>query len=341
VSISESIHKPRLYFRVDAGSNVGLGHFIRSSALAKMLSESFYCVLVTYNLPEQLISDKQCAFDEVRILDFPDAKSLLTCIPAKSVIILDGYLFDNAYQTILKAQEHFLVSIDDIQNTHFVSDIVINHGVNIKAENYSCEPYTKLFIGLEYMLLREPFFAEMKVQRTIKHTNNLLVIPGGNDMKNISSSLLEHGINDHFEQVHFISGAGSPTFNNINSLAAKCSNVTVYQNLSSEELINIANSCDICIATASGIAYELSCIGIGLVLCKIVDNQQHIFDFFIDNKLASGCEFTNEADIIELLRLTYLLKNDTLTIKKQVENQKQFFSSSSQKNLLGIFKAIA
>jgi UDP-2,4-diacetamido-2,4,6-trideoxy-beta-L-altropyranose hydrolase len=340
VSTLEFIHKPHLYFRVDGGPSIGLGHFIRSAALAEILSESFNCVLVTHDLPIQLYSDGNVFFNEVIIINQPDAHSLLTCLTEKSIVVLDGYAFDYDYQRILKEQNHFLVSIDDIQKTHFVSDIVINHGVNIKSENYSCEPFTKLFTGLDYMMLRKPFFKVMPKKRMISHAENLLIIPGGNDIKNISVSLLENGIDEHFKQVHIISGAGTLSAYRLTELARNRNNVNIHQNLTADELIKIASNCDICIGTPSGVSYELSCIGIGLVLCLIAENQHHFFDFFIDNKLAKGCLFNDYSSLPELMNLLFLLKNNTELINQQVEKQKYFFSKDSKENLLKIFKEI-
>jgi spore coat polysaccharide biosynthesis predicted glycosyltransferase SpsG len=340
VSTLEFIHKPYLYFRVDCGPTIGLGHFIRSAALAEMLSGSFYCVLVTHDLPTQLFSNGNNYFNEAIIMDQPDAYSLLACLPEKSRVVLDGYDFDYDYQRILKEQDHFLVSIDDIQKTHFISNIVINHGVNIKAENYSCEPSTKLFTGLEYMMLRKPFFNIMRQKRVISHAETLLIIPGGNDIKNISVLLLENGIHEHFKQVHIISGAGALSAGRLTELARNRNNVIVHQNLTADQLIKIARNCDICIGTPSGVSYELSCIGIGLVLCLIAENQHHFFDFFIDNELAKGCIFNDYSSLPELLNLLFILKNDTELINLQVAKQKLFFSTDSKENLLKIFMAI-
>ena len=39
--------KQRIYFRADAGREIGYGHFIRTLALADMLKDDFDCVFVT------------------------------------------------------------------------------------------------------------------------------------------------------------------------------------------------------------------------------------------------------------------------------------------------------
>ena len=37
----------KIYFRADAGAEIGYGHFIRTLALADMLKDDFSCVFVT------------------------------------------------------------------------------------------------------------------------------------------------------------------------------------------------------------------------------------------------------------------------------------------------------
>ena len=181
----------------------------------------------------------------------------------------------------------------------------------------------------------------MHQQRMISHTETLLVVPGGNDLKNISVSLLDNGIHEHFKRVHIISGAGAASFGRLMELAGNRNNVMVHQNLTADEFIAIGKNCDICIGTPSGVSYELSCIGTGLILCLIAENQQHFFDFFMDEELAKGCRFDDDNNIHELLSLICALKNDTALINLQVSNQKHFFSADSKINLLKIFKEIA
>ena len=340
MSTLEYIHKPPLFFRVDAGPSIGLGHFIRSSALAGMLSDFFNCKIVTHDLPELLLDNSCAAFDQVILLDQTDVASLSSHVPDGSVIILDGYHFDHAYQAALKKKEYFLVSIDDIQTTHFVSDIVLNHGVNINPNDYLCEPYTKLYTGLNYMMLREPFFKVMMEDRNIEQVRNLLVIPGGNDMKDISITLLESGIEDSFNHVHFIAGAGTVSFDKLMKVGGGRSNVTIHENLSAADLIRIAKSCDVCICTPSGISYELSCIGIGLILCMIAENQRHFFDFFLQNNLAVGCRYGVEKDKDNLLPYIHALRSHVSRVNQQISNQKAIFNINSKANLLNIFQAI-
>lgn len=339
VSKLEFIHKKNLYFRVDAGSNIGLGHLMRSSALASILSKYYNCILLTYNLPI-LLNNSLIGFHEIKHLESFDPISINNYIPINSIIILDGYDFDEKFQIVLKKNGHFIVSIDDIHQTHFVSDIIINHGVNIKVEDYDCEDYTKIYAGLNYIMLRDPFYDLMSQNRRIYEIKNLLVIPGGNDIREISIMLLQNKESFDFKNIHIISGAGSNSFEKLELISKNFSNVIIHQNLNANQLINVANQCEICICTPSGISYEMSCIGIGLVLCKIADNQQHFYDFFVKNQLALGCDFNSDNILAELIKLVNKLKFDIELVNMQIKNQKKYFRSLAKNNIIKIFQDI-
>ncbi len=64
-STSEYILKPRLFFRVDSSPAIGLGHLIRSSALAGMLSDFYFCMLVKHDLPQLLLEHSCTCFSDL------------------------------------------------------------------------------------------------------------------------------------------------------------------------------------------------------------------------------------------------------------------------------------
>ena len=46
--------KPKIYIRADGNSGIGLGHVIRSLALAEMLKEDFNCIFATRFLTDHI-----------------------------------------------------------------------------------------------------------------------------------------------------------------------------------------------------------------------------------------------------------------------------------------------
>ena len=121
--------KRKIYFRADAGPNIGYGHYIRSLALADMLKQDFDCTMFT-----QVPTDYQLRECETvcPIVALPDDESkfqkFLEYLKGDEIVVLDNYFYTTDYQRAIKAKGCKLVCIDDIHDKHYVADVVINHG---------------------------------------------------------------------------------------------------------------------------------------------------------------------------------------------------------------------
>ena len=83
------------------------------------------------------------------------------------------------YQQQIKDKGCKLVCIDDIHDKHYVADVVINHAPGLDKNNFSVEPYTKLCLGLDYVLLRKPFLEKpIAANKEIKY-NKVFICFGG------------------------------------------------------------------------------------------------------------------------------------------------------------------
>jgi len=112
--------KSRVFFRADGSSKIGLGHVIRSLALAEMIEGEFDCSFIIRE-PLQYLKNqigKVCA----NIIELAET----TCyteeavqisekfLKSSDIVVLDGYHFNTEYQSILKAKGCYLICIDDI-----------------------------------------------------------------------------------------------------------------------------------------------------------------------------------------------------------------------------------
>ena len=96
--------KTRIIFRADGNSQIGLGHVVRSLALAQILRQDYECVFAIQapspELQEQIrqICDgiivlPACTPDEERFVH-----ELEAYIAEDVIVVLDGYNFTTAYQ---------------------------------------------------------------------------------------------------------------------------------------------------------------------------------------------------------------------------------------------------
>src|SRR5688572_19353948 len=155
------MNKASIVFRADGNGEIGLGHLIRSSALASMLKENYNCHLVTRCRSQVLLDELKCNFSQ--IFSLPESSDLSESVwfdsefSNESLVVLDGYGFDDQYQEALIKRGFDLFCIDDIHDYPFYSKAVINHSGGLKAIDYQAPPSTQFYLGPHYSLLRKPF----------------------------------------------------------------------------------------------------------------------------------------------------------------------------------------
>ncbi|MBR2165902.1 MAG: UDP-2,4-diacetamido-2,4,6-trideoxy-beta-L-altropyranose hydrolase, partial [Paludibacteraceae bacterium] len=149
--------KRKIYFRADAGPEIGYGHYIRILALADMLKQDFDCTMFTQTPTDYQLRECETVCPIVA-LPKDDSKfdTFLDYLRGDEIVVLDNYFYTTDYQRAIRAKGCQLVCIDDMHDKHYVADAVINHGCLDKSL-FDVEPYTRLCLGMDYALLRRPF----------------------------------------------------------------------------------------------------------------------------------------------------------------------------------------
>lgn len=275
----------RIYFRADGNAKLGLGHITRSLALADMLKEFFEIFFIIQEPSEQVVAQIQEVTSNVIILpkteNYLDEAGYIAqkYLTGKEIVVLDGYHFQTEYQKIIKNTGVKLVCIDDLHAWHFVADMVINHAGGVKESNYSCEPYTKLCLGLEYALLRKPFLEAAKQERVIEKIENVFICFGGSDPHNFTEKALKACIEAQvFKEIHVVVGSAYTHFESLKNLSFQEKNVFLYKNLNAEILCEVMQKCHVGIVPASSIAYECLAVGMYLIVGYYTENQKAIYE---------------------------------------------------------------
>lgn len=287
--------KPKIYFRADGNAQMGLGHVFRSLALAEMLSDTFECHFIIRNpievLEQQVLKVCQSIIKVEEATDeIQEAKTLSTTLNPNDIIVLDGYHFDTKYQQIFKNQGLKVVCLDDIYEYHFVADAIINHAGGVEKKQYRFEKYTKLFLGLEYALLRKPFREAAK--NKIEKPNNLFICLGGADPKNHTLEVLEKVEKTGEKNTCFLvlGGAYLHQTELDNFLKNTTLKIEILSNLSADEMVFYMNQCARAITPPSTVSYEYLSTGGTLFLKIIADNQLNINRYFLNANLALNFE---------------------------------------------------
>ena len=281
--------KTQILFRADGNSQIGLGHVVRSLALAELLCPDFDCTFAIQNPSPEISAQIKTICPE--IINLPENKTALLNeaeliagkLTGKEIIVLDGYQFPTEYQQILKQKGSILVCLDDLHDRHFVADAIINIAGGVKPEAYSVEPYTKLYLGPAYALLRKPFREARKTlsERPSK-VQSILICFGGADPENFTLKTLEkiQKTNPALNLEVVLGSAYTHTAALQNFIAAHA-NIRLHQNLSAEEMAILMEQCEVAITSASSVAYEYCAVNGMLFLEKTAANQHDLYEFLL------------------------------------------------------------
>ena len=154
--------KRNIIIRADGGSSIGMGHVVRSLALAEMLKSEFDIYFAIQNPSDYVLNTIQKTTSNLISLPstnnfIEDLNNFLNHLKGDEIVVLDGYNFESEYQNGIKEKGCKLVVIDDLHSWHQVADFVINHADGASQMDYSAESYTEFYLGLNYILLRKEF----------------------------------------------------------------------------------------------------------------------------------------------------------------------------------------
>lgn len=269
------ISKRKVYFRADADRSIGFGHFIRSLALADMLKDEFDCTFFT-QLPTAYQKEEVCKICKLVELPVGNAKFslFLDALQGDEIVFLDNYFFSSEYQRLVKEKGCKLVCIGG-NDRHYYSDILINY-TDIEPENFSVEYYTKFCLGIDWALLRSPFWSVEGVERLIpKKVNSVAVCFGGTDPLAVTEMVVQHLQKKfHGIGIHIIA-TDSFGLDRIECLLR--GGVSVHTNVSAQEIATVFRSVDVAVLAASSVALEALALRTPVIAGYYIDNQKGIY----------------------------------------------------------------
>lgn len=332
--------KPILLFRADGNRHIGLGHVVRSLALAEMLQPDFKCLFAIRAPSESLAQQIKDSGSEVLALPentnyLTEARQLIQKLAGSApAVVLDGYQFTTDYQQTLRP--HFkLICLDDIHAIHFVADAVINPAGGVAESSYSKEIYTKIYTGPEYALLRPPFLEAANQDRTIKNSRRFFLNMGGADPENYTLRLLQNIARQpdmNLAEVAVVVGGVYRHLPELDAFCAQYQQITIHSQLSAAAICQLMQTCDVAILPPSSVAYEWCSVRGPLFVIRTADNQKNIESFLIKNGLAfSYADFS---------RIIPEITNGSPIVQEQMQKQQQFFDGNSAARLRKIFQQL-
>jgi len=340
--------KPILFLRANGGKNIGLGHISRCVAMAEILENEFQCIFLvnlTKEMTAHIIPDRFSITTLSASNLQEELQSLATIINKDSIVVLDGYDFDINYQLQIRSLAKKLVIIDDLADKHFSADAIINHGNIAVLPEYSIEPGTTVFSGLDYLILRKNFFGKKVNDAVRDNYGHVFICMGGADPFNITNKLLSSLID--LKAINSISVVVGGLFEydeelNVNVEAVKSSgkHINVYRNLSADQMYDTICTADAAITTASTMGLEVASLGKPLACGYVINNQAAIYSALVQ----SGCGFplgdlrNDSGDILKDRINTFMVPAKLQQIQF---NQKHRFDGRSAERINSLFKSLA
>jgi spore coat polysaccharide biosynthesis predicted glycosyltransferase SpsG len=278
--------KRRIIFRADAGQNIGYGHFIRSSALADMLKDDFDVLFATINPTDYQKNELSNICSCINLNQATHCEDFLSILQGDEIVVLDNYFFTTDYQRAVRAKGCKLVCIDDMHDKHYVADVVICHELD-DASLFSVEPYTRLCLGIEWALLRKPFFEAGRNRRhsAQSEVNNIVVAFGGIDEFHLTDKVITMLLtNEKIKRIDAILGETyKEKKGEIYGIPVK-----FHRSISAQKVANLFSVCDLAILSASIVCLEALACGAKVAAGYYVDNQYESYNNFKNKHFIYG-----------------------------------------------------
>jgi UDP-2,4-diacetamido-2,4,6-trideoxy-beta-L-altropyranose hydrolase len=277
--------------RVDASSEIGIGHVMRCLTLARLLQNNLKVNIVfvcNSDIPVSLIDEiKEKNFELILIKKqelgsfSQTVDSLMFYEVVKDLyldwVIIDHYLLDFIWEQAIKPYTKHIFVIDDLANRKHVCEILLDQNLypNIYKRYEALVPNgCKLLLGPEFLLLREDFRTEPQPPARID-CRHVLVNFGGSDPTNEIDKVL-HCIEDtknDFKLIHFhlIAGPANPNQSELEKRCSYLTNVTFYREYKS--MAKLLTKIDLCIGAGGISLWERCFMGVPSIVITVADNQ--------------------------------------------------------------------
>lgn len=269
--------------RVDGSATHGMGRMARCLALANALQRRRYQMTFLSQIDNTGWPDRIRRFRHaVQKMPSPagspeDRADMLKEITQKSpvVVVTDAAEIDEEYLAFLSTRVPLVISIDDLGETRFPSDLVLNPMLHPGPEDYRVYPGTQLVAGPKYAMIR----AEFRRARGVRATEPggpprvLLALGGGQVAKetaDFADALLHKS---KIERIDAVIGSGPKDREKLDALAsASGGRLTVAQDV--RDLGMRMTKAHLLITGGGNTSLEACCVGIPMLLVSRNDRQE-------------------------------------------------------------------
>jgi UDP-2,4-diacetamido-2,4,6-trideoxy-beta-L-altropyranose hydrolase len=281
-----------IIIRADASPGVGLGHVIRSQALAEILSGKYRIHFICEDsIAAPVLKELKSAADEVTLLPLSHAHwfpEVLPDLDNLKVVVVDGYSFDISEISILRDRGIKIIKITDEDMPIDGCDAIISHSFWKSTQ----ESQSLLLLGVEHALVRKEF--RHYAERIAGPVMSVVICCGGLDTHGYAQKILPWILDISPSSIcNIVIGPYDIT---TRIKFGDHPKVRIYQHMNALEMSGVIRQSQLAITSASGIAVEAASIGISLGIGHYVSNQFSMYQQFVERGLAVGLGDFRELD---------------------------------------------
>ena len=332
-----NVKSKNLFVRVDAGVQIGDGHFLRCLTLANSLKKKFdQIIFISNQLPKHFIKKiKRDNFKIYKINGYTHIqkekleKKLKTqlihndLVETKKIIekyknstnwlIIDHFGIDHFWEKNVRVNIKKIIVIDDLANRKHECDILIDQNFYENME----KRYTKLIpnyceqcIGPRFTLLRPEFFNARKNLKRKKQFKRILISFGGSDPSNeTKKAILAIKDLEKKYKIDVIVGSNNPNKKQITNICSKISFCNFYEQV--ENISKYMKKADLAIGAGGTSTWERCCLGLPTIVTSLSKDQEKINE----NLSKIGC-------VINLGIAKKTTKLDYVKILKEIDSKR-------------------
>ncbi len=284
---------PLAVCRADGSARIGLGHLVRSAALADALTlAGWQCIFAVARESVGAAAALLKAWPVI-ILDDPaaEAASLRHRLPEGcGLLVVDHYGRDADFERACRGWAERILVIDDLADRPHVCDLLIDQtpGRTPVAYRDRVPAHCRVATGSDFALLRPQFRrlrpAALARRRVASPPRRLLVSLGGADADDLTSRVIDAASALPLA-IDIVMGAAAPHLAAVKERAAKAGDrIRVHTDVT--EIGALMVEADIAVGAAGMSAWERCCLGLPSLVLVAADNQRPGATFLAERQAA-------------------------------------------------------
>ncbi len=196
-----------------------------------------------------------------------------------AAVVVDGYVFDEAYLAALGGLAPIVVIDDEPRCARYPVDLLVNQNLHASPDAYAAAaPGARLLLGPRYALIRREFRTAVRTgsgepARAVR----VLVTLGGADPANVTRTAIQalEGLGDAGLEVRVLVGPLNPRAAELLGAARGAAGHVEVLHMP-PDVAGLMAWTDLAVSAAGSTTWELLHIGVPLVLVTLADNQRAI-----------------------------------------------------------------